>query len=253
MKTAILTGASAGFGVELLRAAIKLCPDIDTYWLIARREDRLKALQAQFPEKKLRAVPLDLTDPAALSRLKKILNEEKPEITLLMNNAGAGKLCDFAQSTAESQLMQVDLNCRALTAVTRHCLPYMQMGSLILNVSSIASFAPTPRMTVYCATKSYVQAFSRALREELTPQKINVLAVCPGPMDTEFLGVAGIERGGSPTFDTLPHQNPTKMAEKALKAGLAGRSAYTMGPFYKFYRVLAHLLPKCILMKFTRC
>jgi len=252
MKTAILTGASAGFGVELLRAAIKLCPDIDTYWLIARREDRLKALQAQFPEKTLRPIPLDLTDPAALIRLKKILDEEKPEITLLMNNAGAGKLCDFSQSTPESQLMQVDLNCRALTAVTHHCLPYMQRGSLILNVSSIASFAPTPRMTVYCATKSYVQAFSRALREELKPQKINELAVCPGPMDTEFLGVAGIS-GNSKTFDTLPHQDPTKMARKALRAGLRGRSAYTMGLFYKFYRFAAHLLPKCILMKFTRC
>lgn len=252
MKIAVLTGASAGFGVELLRAAMELCPDIDTYWLIARRKERLTALQAQFPEKTLRAVALDLTDPAALDQLREMLDAEKPEIALLMNNAGAGKLCDFAESTPESQLMQVDLNCRALTAVTRFCLPYMQKGGLILNVSSIASFAPTPRMTVYCATKSYVQAFSRALREELKPQRINVLAVCPGPMDTEFLGVAGIS-GNSKTFDTLPHQNPTKMARKALQAGLRGKSAYTMGLFYKFYRFAAHLLPKCILMKFTRC
>lgn len=253
MKIAVLTGASAGFGVELLRAAITQCPDIGTYWLIARRRDRLEALQAQFPEKTLRAVPLDLTNPAALQELKALLQKEQPEIALLINNAGAGRLCDFPESDPESQLMQVDLNCRALTAVTHFCLPYMAPGSLILNVSSIASFAPTPRMTVYCATKSYVQAFSRALREELKSRKINVLAVCPGPMDTEFLGIAGIEKGGSPTFDTLPHQNPAKMAKNALKAGLKGKSAYTMGFFYKLYRVLAHLLPKCILMKFTRC
>lgn len=253
MKIAVLTGASAGFGVELLRAAVSLCPDIDTYWLIARRGERLEALRARFPEKNLRPLALDLTDPEALRTLQALLDAEKPEIALLVNNAGAGRLGDFAEGDPESQMMQVDLNCRALTAVTRFCLPHMPAGSLILNVSSIASFAPTPRMTVYCATKSYVQAFSRALREELKPRKINVLAVCPGPMDTEFLGIAGIEKGVSSTFDTLPHQNPAKMARKALHAGLRGRSVCTMGFFYNFYRILAHLLPKSILMKFSRC
>ena len=109
----------------------------------------------------------------------------------------------------------IDLNCRALTAVTRCCLPYMAAGSLILNISSIASFAPTPRMTVYCSTKAYVQSFSRALREELRPRGINVLAACPGPMDTEFLlPVAGCEHGKSRTFDALPHPEPGKNGQK---------------------------------------
>ena len=170
-----------------------------------------------------------------------------------MNNAGMGRLCDFAESDADAQTAQVDLNCRALTAVTRYCLPYMHENSLVLNVSSIASFVPTPRMTVYCSTKAYVQSFSRALREELKPKKIRVLAVCPGPMDTEFLGIAGCDAGKSRTFDTLPHQDPKKLARRALKAGLKGKSVYTMGGFYNLYRVLSHLLPKCILMKFTRC
>lgn len=253
MKTAILTGASSGFGVELLRAAVELYPDIDTFWLIARRRERLEALQAQFPEKTLRAVPLDLTDPAALNAFRTLLDTEKPAVSLLMNNAGRGILCDFAEEAADPQLAEVDLNCRALTAVTRYCLPYMTRGSLILNVSSIASFAPTPRMAVYCSTKAYVQSFSRALREELKPRQIHVLAVCPGPMDTEFLALAGCDAGKSRTFDTLPHQNPTKLAKNALAAGLRGKSVYTMGFFYNFYRLLAHLLPKSLLMKFTRC
>ena len=253
MKTAIITGASAGLGTELLRAAIELCPDIDAYWLIARRRDRLEALKAQFPQKELRAVPLDLTDPVSFDVLQNLLAAEKPEIALLINNAGMGKLCDFDAAERSTHLTQVDLNCRALTAVTHCCLPYMHTGSLIMNISSIASFAPTPRMAVYCSTKAYVQSFSRALREELKPRGINVLAVCPGPMDTEFLGIAGCETGQSRTFDTLPHQNPAKMARTALKAGLRGRSVCTMGAFYKLYRVLAHLLPKSFIMKFTRC
>lgn len=253
MKTAIITGASSGLGVELLRAAAELCPEIDTYWLIARRRDRLEALKAQFPNKTLRAVPLDLTDPAAFTALKALLESEKPDIRLLINNAGMGKLGDFDTAETETHLTQVDLNCRALTAVTHSCLPYMKEGSCIINISSIASFAPTPRMAVYCSTKAYVQSLSRALREELKPRRINVLAVCPGPMDTEFLGIAGCDSGKSRTFDTLPHQNPTKVAYGAVKAGIRGKSVYTMGFFYNFYRVLAHLCPKCILMKCTRC
>ena len=237
MKIAVITGASSGLGIEFLRAAVTLCPEIDTYWLIARREDRLKALKPQFPKKNLRPIALDLTDSAALKQFNALLEREKPEISLLINNAGFGKLCDFATSDVESQTAMIDLNCRALTAVTRYS----------------ASFAPTPRMAVYCSTKAYVQSFSRALREELKPKKINVLAVCPGPMITEFWQVADRPTHKSRTLDMLPHQSPAKMATCALKAGLKGKSACTMGGFYKFYRFLAHILPKSLLMKWTKC
>ena len=148
MKIAVITGASSGLGIEFLRAAVTLCPEIDTYWLIARREDRLEALKPQFPEKNLRPIALDLTDSAALKQFNALLEREKPEISLLINNAGFGKLCDFATSDIESQTAMIDLNCRALTAVTRYSLPYMKTGGLILNISSIASFAPTPRKGV---------------------------------------------------------------------------------------------------------
>lgn len=211
MKIAVITGASSGLGIEFLRAAVTLCPEIDTYWLIARREDRLEALKPQFPEKNLRPIALDLTDSAALKQFNALLEREKPEISLLINNAGFGKLCDFATSDIESQTAMIDLNCRALTAVTRYSLPYMKTGGLILNISSIASFAPTPRMAVYCSTKAYVQSFSRALREELKPKKINVLAVCPGPMITEFWQVADRPTHKSRTLDMLPHQSPAKI------------------------------------------
>lgn len=253
MKIAIITGASSGLGIELLHSAVKYCPDIDTYWLIARRKERLEALAEAFPKKKIRAVPLDLTEPDSFDALSAMLKAENAEVALLINNAGMGKLCDFDTADRQSQLTQVDLNCRALTAVTHICLPFMNAGGMIVNISSIASFAPTPRMTVYCSTKAYVQSFSRALREELKPKGIHVLSVCPGPMDTEFLGIAGCETGKSRTFDMLPHQDPAKIADAAIRAALQGRSVCTVGLFYKFYRVLAHLLPKCILMKFTRC
>jgi len=80
-------------------------------------------------------------------------------------------------------------------------------------------------------------------------EHINVLAVCPGPMDTEFLSVAGISKGKSHTFDTLPRVNPTVMAEKSLLASQKGRAVYTNRLFYKFYRILAKLLPHSLVMK----
>ena len=87
---------------------------------------------------------------------------------------------------------------------------------MIINVSSIASFVPTPRMAVYGATKSFVASLSRALREELKARRINVLALCPAPMDTEFLDVAGISGGHSKTFDTLPHISACSLPGRRL-------------------------------------
>ena len=164
MKIAVITGASSGLGIEFLRAAVTLCPEIDTYWLIARREDRLEALKPQFPEKNLRPIALDLTDSAALKQFNALLEREKPEISLLINNAGFGKLCDFATSDIESQTAMIDLNCRALTAVTRYSLPYMKTGGLILNISSIASFAPTPHGSVLLHKGVRAKLLPRAAR-----------------------------------------------------------------------------------------
>lgn len=253
MKIAVITGASSGLGVEFLRAAVSLFPEIESFWLIARRRERLLALQEEFPEKALRAVPLDLSSDDALDVYRALLAAEKPDICLLLNNAGFGKLGDFESTPCDEQLSMVELNCRALTAITSLSLPYMKEGAHVMNISSIASFAPTPRMAVYCATKSYVQSFSRALGEELRPRGISVTVVCPGPMHTEFFPTAGAGNGESRTLDRLPHQSPQKMARAALLAAKKGRSVCTMGSFYKFYRVLAHLLPKSLLMKFTRC
>ena len=123
----------------------------------------------------------------------------------------------------------------------------IKKGSAIINVCSIAAFVPTPRMTVYCSTKAYVFSFSKSLREETKKSGINVLAVCPAPMDTEFLAVAGIE-GKSPLFDKLPRVKPAEVAEKSLRKAFAGRAVYTNRILYKMYRVLGKLLPHNWLM-----
>ncbi|MBQ2696057.1 MAG: SDR family NAD(P)-dependent oxidoreductase, partial [Clostridia bacterium] len=121
----------------------------------------------------------------------------------------------------------------------------------IVNISSIASFCPNARMTVYSSTKAYVSSFTRGLAEEVRPAGISVTAVCPGPMSTEFLAVGNIT-GNSKMFATLPYDVPKKVAYGALKAAKKGRVFYTPHPFFKCYRILAKLLPHALVAKLCK-
>lgn len=167
--------------------------------------------------KKTFLLPIDLTDYGRYDALRSALEEKQPDVVWLFNNAGFGKLGDYGEIDPRDHYDIANLNCAALSAVTGTVLPYMHAGAHIVNVCSIAAFAPTPRMTVYCSTKAFVYSFSKALRAELRKKQIGVTAVCPGPMDTEFLPVAGIQ-GNSKMFNTLPRCNVAEVAEKTVKA-----------------------------------
>ena len=254
MSIAIITGASSGLGKEYVLAAARKHTSIKEFWLIARRTDLLEELKEKLPaDLCVKILPMDLNDRASLTQLSALLEEEKPQVSLLINNAGFGKLGYVWEIDPNVQRDMVDLNCGALTALTSLVIPYMPAGGGILNVCSIASFVPNSRMTVYSSTKAYVMSFSRALREELKQKRINVLAVCPGPMSTEFLTRAHISKGASKTFDTLPYCDPKEIAVKSLKALEKGKAVYTNRFLYKLYRVLGKLMPKALMMKFAKC
>ncbi|MBQ9968292.1 MAG: SDR family NAD(P)-dependent oxidoreductase [Oscillospiraceae bacterium] len=245
MKTAIITGASSGLGEAFVRQIGSLFPEIEEYWLIARRAEKLGALTVDGV--KLRVLPLDLTSEDYLPALQEHLARSAPAVSLLINCAGCGYLGNFHESELSEQFRMLDLNIRALSAVTHAVLPFMPDGGKIINISSIASFVPNVRMTVYSATKAYVSFFSRGLHEELKPRRISVTAVCPGPMATEFIQKGRI-KGHSRTFDVLPYCDPEKVVKGALRAAKKGRAVYTPHPFYKFYRVISKLIPQAILL-----
>lgn len=248
MKTiAIITGASSGLGAEFLKNIPKQYPQIEEIWTIQRRE-----AESALDKIPVRSILLDLTDWQSYATLQELLCAEQPNIRLLINNAGFGKIGNMDGSPYSEQGRMVDLNVRAVTVITSLCLPYMQRQADIVNVASIAGFAPNPRMTVYSSTKAYLLSFSKSLREELKPKGIHCLAVCPGPMHTEFLPVAGIREGTSKTFDTLPYCNPAQVAAKALRQVQKNRAVYTPRLFYKFYRILAKLLPHNWIMKISK-
>ena len=192
MTAAVITGASAGLGAEFTRQLVREFPDIEEFWLIARRVGKLEELAQQFPEKKFVCIGLNLLDPKSFRYLGEKLAEQKVDVRLLVNNAGCGTTGNIGASASSADVMRVvDLNVRALTMVTQTVVPFMTRGAKIINVSSIAAFCPTPRMTVYSASKAYVSAFTGGLADELRPKGITVTAVCPGPMKTEFFDAAG--------------------------------------------------------------
>ncbi len=248
MKIAVITGASSGLGKEYALAVDRSRTDIDEIWLLARREDKLKEV-AKNLKTKCRILKSDITDSVCIGEYVNLLKSENAEIKLLINNAGFGKLGMFYDISTDDNAGMIRLNCEALTVMTSVSLPFMKDNGEIINTCSIASFAPNSRMAVYCSTKAFVMSFSRALRQELKSHKINVLAVCPGPMDTEFLPVAGIGKGDSNVFDTLPRDIPKKVAVNSLKASKKKKGIYADHFFYKFYRILAKILPTRLVMK----
>ena len=250
MKTAVITGASSGLGREFVRQFYSVFPEIERVWLIARRTDRLQELAEQLEEKGISTLtlPLDLCDTMSFTTYQEHLVEEQPEIALLVNNAGCGYLGNIGEIDTVSQTRMIDLNLRALTAITNLSVPYMEAGSRILNVSSIASFCPTPRMTVYSATKAYVSAYTIGAAEELKAKGITVTAVCPGPMKTEFFDAAG----DHDLFGNIPWCDPVRVVAGTIRAAKKGRTFYTPTAFNKFYRFVAKILPMKWMIKATR-
>ena len=165
--------------------------NVDEIWLIARRKERLKAMEES--DDRLRAFALDLTEIESFELLENILKKEKPQIQYLVNAAGAGRMGKVEEIDFKDHAFVLDINVRALTCMSRICQPYMEKGSHIIQLCSGSAFLPQPEFASYAASKSYVLSFSRALGQEVKKKGISVTAVCPGPVNTEFFEAAGSE------------------------------------------------------------
>lgn len=190
---ALVTGASAGLGVEFARQLAKRGHSLV---LAARRKDRLDELAAELGN--ARAVAIDLSVAGSARQLIADIDAAGEQVELLVNNAGFGLSGCFASLDAERLREMVDLNAGALTDLCRAVAPAMiERGSGgILNVASTGAFQPGPKFAVYFATKAYVLSFTEALHEELKPHGVRVSALCPGPTKTEFGEVAGVAYNG---------------------------------------------------------
>ena len=188
MSTALITGASAGIGAAF---AQELAARQKNLVLVARSEAKLQKLAQQLQEKYNIQVDIlvqDLTELAAAKTVFDTVTQKGLTIDLLVNNAGFGEYGSFAELDGERQVKTVQLNILALVDLTHQFLPGMRQrrSGGIINMASTAAFQPMPYFSVYAASKAFVLSFSEALWAENNSYGVRVLAVCPGPTETNF-------------------------------------------------------------------
>jgi uncharacterized protein len=248
MPTTLITGASSGIGDAFARQLGAQGHDLV---LVARSEDALRELCNELMVRErisAHYVVLDLTEDGADERLFAETETKGIEIDWLINNAGFGSAGDFSTLPLNKELAMIDLNVRALVAITHRYLVRMrELGrGTIINVSSTASFQPIPFMATYAATKAFVTSFTEALVEENKPFGIRIMAFCPGSTKTNFFNASGIERP-----ITVKGQHTAEDAvEMFLKSIGAGRARFVPGFVNKVGAALGAHLPTSLSRKF---
>jgi short-subunit dehydrogenase len=242
-KIALVTGASAGLGVEFAR---QLSKRGHALVLAARRKERLQELAKELGN--ARAVAIDLSKPNAAAKLLTDVEEHGEKVDLLVNNAGFGLIGRFAELNAKRERQMIDLNVGALTDLCRAVAPGMieRKSGAILNVASTAAFQPGPKMAVYFATKAFVLSLTEALHEELKRHGVKVTCLCPGPTHTEFGEVAGF--GGNGLLDRLG-MNAAEVVEKGLKALDSNDAVVIPGWINKLGAASTRFAPRSVVRK----
>jgi short-subunit dehydrogenase len=250
--TALITGASSGLGQEFAR---QLAPHARSLILVARRSDRLEKLKAEIdrPGLTVHCHTADLGDEVQTEAFLAALAASGERVTLLINNAGLGDHGFFENSEWSRVQSMLDVNITALTRLTHALLPELVRAGrgAILNVSSIASFLPMPKMAVYAASKAYVTSFTEALRAEVRDTGVSVTALCPGPVNTEFFETA--ERASTDERMVTPDLFKVSAAEvvdAALDAVVRDRARVVPGWIVCAAMTLTALVPVFILRLF---
>ena len=247
MRIAIVTGASSGMGREFVKQVSKK-EKFDEIWVIARRKEALESLKKEV-KAKIRPITLDLQNPENFETNKKLLAEEKPEVALLANIAGYGKFGKYDEISLEDCLGMIDLNCKALVAMSQLTIPYMKRGSKILQLDSLSAFQPVPYLNVYGSSKSFVLSYSRALNRELKTKGIRVMSVNPGWVKTEFF-----DHATKSSNDAITYFNVMYDAKDVIKTAIRDlyhtkKDVSIHGFQIKAQVLLVKLLPHKIVME----
>lgn len=252
--TALVTGASSGLGAEFAR---QLSPVASTLILVARRADRLDELKKELnrPGLTIHCRKVDLGSETEVDELISWLDLTGLKVSFLVNNAGLGDHGRFETGDWKRAREIINVNIAALTRLTHALLPGLraQTRAAILNVSSIASMLPIPKLSVYAATKAYVTSFTEALRAELRGSGVRVTVLCPGPVPTEFGTVA--ERPVCPEPMPAPEifqVSAAKVVADGLNAVERDAPRVIPGAFVAFVILLSAAMPMFIMRMVMR-
>lgn len=245
---ALVTGASVGIGNAFARELARRGHELV---VVARNAEQLAALAAQVEAEHgvaCEVLPADLTDPDQLARVEQRVADPDRPITTLVNNAGFGSYGVFHELDVAGEAGMIELNVVALVRLTHAALgPMVQRGSgAVLNVSSMASFQPSPRIATYAATKAFVTSFTQAVHEEVRGTGVRVSAVCPGFTRTEFQVRSGATGEGMPDF---VWQSADEVARGALDALDRNRAVWIPGALNTAMGWIADALPGVVTRK----
>jgi short-subunit dehydrogenase len=249
---AIITGASSGIGRELAELFARNGHDL---MLIARRREALESIARILTDRHGIACdpfPADLARRLDRERLASRVRSIDHHVAALVNNAGIGTHGYFHETDLERELEIIELNIAALTHLTKLVLPGMlaRGAGRIVNVSSVAAFQPGPLMSVYYASKAYVQSFSEALSEETSGSGVTVTAVCPGPTASEFQTASGLH----PNAQTVgaPLMTSREVAELAYRGATGGKRVVVTGLRNKIVVLANRLLSRRRMTRLVR-
>jgi len=249
-QTALITGATSGIGYELAKLFAK---DGYRLVLVARDQGKLEQIAREFKQNHdvfVKIISADLSKSKAVREVFESIETAKIEIDVLVNNAGFGGYGKFWERELKEELTMIDLNVKALVALTHHFIPGMiQKGSgKILQVASTAGFLSGPLMANYYATKNYVLSFSEALAEELKGTGVTVTTLCPGPTDTNFADRAGADHASIFKGNLL---SPAEVAHIGYDSMLEDKGVVIAGSS-KWLIGLSRLVPRTLMTKMVK-
>jgi short-subunit dehydrogenase len=251
---ALVTGASSGIGEALARRIAREGRDLA---LVARRGDRLAALAREVERTsgvRAYALPVDLVRPAAVRALLGEIEARGLVVDWLVNNAAFGTTGRFDRLPVEREIEQVRLNVEVLVELAGRCLPGMvaRGRGAVVNVASVAGFAPGPFMATYGATKAFVLSFTEALAAELRGTGVHVLCVCPGLTRTEFQERAAVDVSRVPSFAWMSAEEVADQAVRAVGRGPVLVNGLLNGLMASGMRLLPHGLTTRIVAGLVR-
>jgi short-subunit dehydrogenase len=245
-RSALITGASSGIGAAIARRLAAL--GVGHLVLVARRAERLEALAAELAaahDTSVEVLAADLADPDELGRVETRLGEGgERAIDLLVNNAGLGTSGPFISLPVDREDHEIQVNVVALVRLSRAALaPMVERGrGAVMNLSSMASYQPSPGLATYGATKAFVTMFSEALHEEVRGTGVTVTAVLPGFTRTEFQQVVGdSDFNDAPSFVWM---TADAVAATAVADTAKGKALCVPGTGYKLITGVLTPIPR---------
>ncbi len=238
--TALVTGASAGIGAAF---AELLASEGHDLVLVARRAERLEDLAERLTLQHgatCTVLAADLTDPGAPEELMASIREQGLTIDVLINNAGMSGSAAFAESSWSDLAGEIQLMITAVTQLAHLVVPDMKARGhgRIVNLSSLAAFAPPGESLLYTGIKTYVLAMSQALDMELKPHGVHVTALCPGFTHSEFHDVMG-SRDAAAKLPSVLWQDPEAVVREGWAAVDRGKPVCVPGAVNK---VISHAM-----------